>query len=46
MNVDDEKIHLKIWLDNFFIGHYMENCGVKLNKMLEMDIYENSDKSY
>lgn len=46
MNFDDEKIHLKIWLDNFYIGHYMENCGVKLNKMLEMDIYENSEKSY
>lgn len=42
MNFDEETIHLKLWLNEFYIGN---KTAVKINKMLEMDItmnkYEN-----
>lgn len=38
MNFDEENIHLKLWLENFYIGMYTKEKGVKINKMVEMDI--------
>lgn len=34
MNFDENTIHLKLWLDNFYIGMY----SVKINKMVEIDV--------
>lgn len=42
MNFDEKTIHLKIWLDNFYIGRYSEEKGVKINKMVEMDVTVNN----
>lgn len=42
MNFDEKTIHLKIWLDNFYIGMYSEEKGVKINKMVEMDVTVNN----
>lgn len=39
METDKNEIQLKIWLDNFSIGKYYDDAnGVKLNKMIEMDV--------
>ena len=39
MEMDEENIHVKIWLDNFNIGKYYNiRNGIKLNKMIEMDV--------
>lgn len=42
MNFDEEKIHFKIWFDEFYIGN---ESAVKINKMLEMDITMNKDEN-
>ena len=38
MNFDESTLHLKLWFNNFYIGSYTENKGVKINKMIEMDV--------
>ena len=42
MNFDEETIHLKLWLNEFYIGN---KNAVKINKMLEMDITMNKDEN-
>ena len=42
MNFDEEKIHFKLWFDEFYIGN---ESAVKINKMLEMDITMNKDEN-
>ena len=39
MNIDETELHLKVWINDFGIGkYYNEGSGVKINKMLEMDV--------
>ena len=38
MDFDERNLHLKLWLDNFYIGSYSDKKGVKINKMIEMDV--------
>ena len=42
MNFDEETLHLKLWFNNFYIGSYTHNEGVKINKMFEIDIKSNN----
>lgn len=42
MNFDEKTIHLKLWIDNFYIGRYSEEKNVKINKIIEMDITVNN----
>ena len=38
MDFDEKNLHLKLWLDNFYIGSYSEKKGIKINKMIEIDV--------
>lgn len=42
MNFDEDTIHLKLWLNEFYIGN---KSAVKINKMLEMDITMNKNEN-
>ena len=42
MSFDEETIHLKIWIDKFYIGINSGETSVKINKMVEMDITVNN----
>ena len=38
MNYPESTLHLNLWLNNFYIGSYTDKKGIKINKMIEMDV--------